>query len=80
MYIQMVIDRLRREREALSIAILALEKVSTGSEKKRGRPRKEWAALSMEIERQLEPTSTPAKAKLAKAKVMSAGQGADSAQ
>jgi len=76
MDIQPIIERLRKEREAISIAIMALERVAAGGHGKRGRPPKEWSALSTELQRQLDAAPGLAKQKPAKPKVMAAGHGA----
>jgi hypothetical protein len=45
--IREIVDRLKQERDSLSIAIVALERISTEDRKKRGRPRKDLNSLSM---------------------------------
>jgi hypothetical protein len=55
MDLQNIIDRLKEDRDCLSIAILALEKIASGNPKRRGRPRKTLDLSSREI-RELEET------------------------
>jgi hypothetical protein len=45
--IREIVDRLKQERDSLSIAIVALERISTEDRKKRGRPRKELNSLAI---------------------------------
>lgn len=45
--IREIVERLKQERDSLSTAIVALERISTDDPKKRGRPRKELNSLSL---------------------------------
>ena len=53
MDISQIIDQLKQDRDALSIAILALEKLGGAQPKRRGRPRKQLQ-LPMDLKRQLD--------------------------
>jgi hypothetical protein len=46
-----IIDRLKQDRQSLTVAIMALEQVALGGAKMPGRPSKALQALSMDMER-----------------------------
>lgn len=57
--IHQVIERLKEERDSISIAIMALERISQGNRRKRGRPRKAFEPLSTEMQQRLGALFSP---------------------
>jgi hypothetical protein len=66
-----IIDRLKQDRESLTVAIMALEQVALGGARTRGRPPKALQPLSMDLEQPADgqpgnPKRSPARKSAAK--------------